>query len=106
MDKRSGSWQVDLTAAAQELPAFITPKGRVFQWKVMPFRVANAPALLQELMNNILYILRRRPLVQELISRHAEMQAHIDDVSLGPNTQEDHVLLLREFFIVCQENHL
>ena len=106
MDKRSGFWQVDLTAAAQELLAFITPKGRVFKWKVMPFRVANAPALIQELMNKILYILRRRPLVQGLISRGAEMEAHIDDVSLGANTQEDHVLLLREFFIVCQENHL
>ena len=34
------------------------------------------------------------------------MAAHIDDVSLGTNTQEDHVLLLGEFFIVCQENHL
>ena len=62
MDKRSGFWQVDLTAAAQELLALITPKGRVFKWKVMPFGVANAPALFQELMNKILYILRRRPL--------------------------------------------
>ena len=44
-DKCSGFWQVDLTAAAQELPAFITPKGGVFKWKVMPFGVANAPAL-------------------------------------------------------------
>ena len=107
MDKRSGFWQVDLTAAAQELLAFLTPKGRVFKWKVTPFGVANAPALFQEmLMNKILYILRRRPLVQELISRGAEMEAHIDDVSLGTNTQEDHVLLLREIFIVCQESHL
>ena len=31
VDKRSGFWQVDLTAAAQELLAFITPKGRVFK---------------------------------------------------------------------------
>ena len=106
MHKRSGFWQVDLIAAAQELLAFITPKGRVFEWKVMPFGVANAPALFQELMNKILYILRRRPLVQELISRGAEMDAHIDDVSFGTNTQEDHVLLLRDFLIVCQENHL
>ena len=105
MDKCSGFWQVDLTAAAQELLAFITPKGGVFKWKVMPFGVANAPALFREVMNNILYILRRRPLVQELISRGAEMEAHIDDVTLGTNTQEDHVLLLREVFIVCQENH-
>ena len=99
-------WQVDLIAAAQQLLAFITPKGRVFKWKVMPFGVANAPALFQELMNKILYILRCRPLVQELSSRGAEMEAHIDDVSLGTNTQEDHVVLLREFSIVCQENHL
>ena len=106
MDKRSGFWQVDLTAAAQELLAFITPKGRVFKWKVMPFGVVNASTLFQELMNKLLYILRRRPLVQELISRGAETEAHIDDVSYGTNTKEDHVLLLRECFIVCQENHL
>ena len=106
MDKSSGFWQVDLTASTQELLAFLTPKGRVFKWKVMPFGVATAPALFQELMNKILYILRRRPLVQELISRGAEIEAHIDDVSLGTNTQEDHVILLHECFIVCQENHL
>ena len=103
MDKRSGFWQVDLTAAAQELLAFMTPKGRVFKWKVMPFGVAKTPALLQELMNKILYILRRRPLVQELISRDAEMEAHIDDVSLGTNTPEDHVLLLREFTLFVKK---
>ena len=34
------------------------------------------------------------------------MKAHIDDMSLGTNTREDHVLLLREFFTACQENHL
>ena len=36
MDKRSRFWQVDLTRAAQELLAFVTPKGRVFRCKVMP----------------------------------------------------------------------
>ena len=71
MDKQGGLWQVDLTPNAQELLAFITPQGRVFKWKVMPFRVANAPALFQELMNKILSILRRRRVVQELISRGA-----------------------------------
>ena len=106
IDKRSGFWQVDLTRAAQELLAFVTPKGRVFGWKVTPFGVAKAPALFQELINKILYILRRRPLVQELVSRRAEMEAHIDNVSLGTNTQEDHILLLQEFFTVCQESRL
>ena len=50
--------------------------------------------------------MRRRPLVQELVSRGAEMEAHIDDVSLGTITQEDHILRQQEFFTVCQENHL
>ena len=83
-------WQVDRTAAAQELLAFTTPKGCVFKWKAIPFGVATAPALFQELMNKTLYILRRRPLVHKLISRGDEVEAHIDD---GTNTQEDHVLL-------------
>ena len=80
MVKRSGFWQVDLTPNAQELLAFITSPGGVFKCKVMPFGVVNAPALFQELMNKILSILRRRPKVQELISRGAQMEAHIDDV--------------------------
>ena len=105
MDKRGGFWQVDLTPNAQELLAFITPQGRVFNWKVMPFGVANAPALFQEPMNKILSILRRRPVVQELISRGAQMEAHIDNVCLGTNTQENHLILLGDFFAVCQENH-
>ena len=46
-----------------------------------------------------------RPKVQELISRGAQMEALIDDVCLGTNTQEDHLILLGEFFAVCQENH-
>ena len=58
------------------------------------------------LLTYLLYILRRRPLVQELVSRGAEMWAHINDVSLGTNTQEDHILLLQDFFTVCQEDHL
>ena len=91
---------MDLTTNAQGLLAFITPQGRVFKWKVMSFSLANAPALFQELMNKILSILRRRPMVQELISRGAQMAAHIDDVWLGRNTEEDHLILLGGFFAV------
>ena len=79
--------------------------GRVFKWKVMPFGVANTPLLFEELMNKILCILRRRPVLQELISRGAQMEAHIEDVCLGTNSQEDHLILLGELFAVCKENH-
>ena len=103
MDKLSGFWQVDLTAAAQELLAFITPKGRVFKWNVMPFGVANAPGANEQ---NPVHTQAQTSSTGGLISRGAETEAHIDDVSLGTNTQEDHVVLLCEFFTVCQENHL
>ena len=96
-------WPVDLTQAAQELPAFVTPKGCVFCWKVMPFDVADAAALFQELMNKTPYTLRSRPLVQVLVSRGAEMEAYINNMSLGTNTQEEHILFLQELLTVCQE---
>ena len=53
-----------------------------------------------------LYILRRRPLVQEPASRWAEMEARIDDVSLGTNTEVVHILLIQQFFTVYREKHL
>ena len=34
------------------------------------------------------------------------MEAHRDDVSLGTNTLEDHILLLQQFSTVCQEKNL
>ena len=77
----------------------------MFKWKVTPFGVANAPATFQVLMNKILSILRQRPVVQELISQGAQMEAHIDDVCRGTHAQEDHLILLDEFFAVCGENH-
>ena len=68
----------------------------------MPLRLANAPALFQELMNKILSMLRCTPVVQELISRGAQMEAHINDVWLGTNTPDHHLILLGEFFGVCK----
>ena len=102
IDKHSGILQVDLTRAAQELLAFVNPEGRVFRSKVRTFGVTNAPAPFQELMRTLIYILRCRPLFQELASGGAEMEAHIDYVSLGTNTRADHILVLQEFFTVCQ----
>ena len=72
----------------------------------MPFGIANAPALLQELMTQVIALCKRRLAVQELLQRGAVLEAHIDDVILGRNTIDDDLLLLREFYTVCQENHL
>ena len=102
MDKRSSVWQADLMPNAQEVLAFITPQGGCSGGRSCPLAWLT---LFQELMNKILSILRRRPVVQEIISRGAQMEAHIDDVCLETNTQEDHLILLGEFFAICQENH-
>ena len=72
----------------------------------MPFDIANAPAQFQELMNQVLTILKQRPAVQALLERGAVADAHIDDVLLGKNSIEDHLLVLSEFFDVCVEQNL
>ena len=95
---------MDLTPNAQELLALITPQGKVFKRNVMPFGMANAPALFQELMNKMLSILPRRPVVQELIHRGAHMEAHINDVFLATTTMEDQRILFGKFFAVSKEN--
>ena len=41
-----------------------------------------------------------------MVSRRDDMKAHIHDVSLVTNTQEDHILLLQKFFAVCQDDHV
>ena len=106
MDKRSGFWQVDLTERAKDMMAFITPQDRIFKWRVMPFGISNAPALFQERMSQVLCLVKKRRAVQELLTRGAVLEAHIDDVLLGTNSVEDHLVLLSEFFEVCQEQHL
>ena len=72
----------------------------------MAFDIANAPALFQELMNQVLIILKQRPAVQALLEQGAVAEAHIDDVLLGKNSIEDHLLVLSESFDVCVEQNL
>ena len=87
MDKRSGFWQENLTQAAQEPFAFVTPKGHVFCPKVMPFGVGNAPALFHELMNKIL--LRRLKLQGENLPKSA-CQHHLGKIVVwGARKQVD-----------------
>ena len=69
----------------------------------MPFGLANAPARFQELMNEIIAIMKRRPKVQRLLRKGAVIEAYIDEIFLGSNTIEDHRALIDEFLSVCDE---
>jgi len=53
LDLKSGYWQVGMTKRARERSAFVCKQG-LFQWKVMPFGLCNAPPTFERLMETVL----------------------------------------------------
>ena len=57
LDLASGCWQVSLSLEVRCKTAFVTHSG-LFQFKVMPFGLCNAPATFERLMDRVLQGLR------------------------------------------------
>ncbi|GFS82463.1 hypothetical protein TNCV_4777721 [Trichonephila clavipes] len=91
MDLRSGYWQVEIDEADREKTAFITPEG-LYEFKVMPFGLCNAPATFERMIDNFL--------------RHfkwAMCLCYLDDIIVFSETFEDHLIRLRLVLKCLQE---
>ncbi len=84
LDLQSGYWQVELHPEAKERTAFSTGRG-LWQFKVMPFGLCNAPATFERLMEQVLAGL---PLSVCLV--------YIDDILVPGRTFQQGICNLRE----------
>ena len=87
MDLKSGSWQVKMAEKSQQYTAFTVGSMGIFEFLRMPYRLCNAPATFQRLMQNCLGELN---LMYALI--------YLDDVIIFSWTEEDHLTQLRVVF--------
>ncbi|GFY14175.1 retrovirus-related Pol polyprotein from transposon 17.6 [Trichonephila clavipes] len=91
MDLRSGYWQIEIDEADREKTAFITPEG-LYEFKVMPFGLCNAPVTFERMMDNLL--------------RHFKWTmclCYLDDIIVFSETFEDHLIRLRLVLKCLQE---
>lgn len=97
IDLKSGFHQIPLEESSKPLTAFSVPgSGGLFQYRVMPFGLCNAPASFQHLMNVVL-----RPLI---IQR--KVYVYMDDLIVATRTYEEHHAVLDETFRLLRQAEL
>ncbi|UYV83328.1 hypothetical protein LAZ67_23000576, partial [Cordylochernes scorpioides] len=88
MDLRSGYWQIEVDEADHEKTAFITPDG-LYEFKVMPFGLCNAPATFERMMDTLLRGLK-----------WSMRLCYLDDIIVFSSTFDEHVRRL-ELVLRC-----
>jgi len=81
LDLKSGYWQVQIHPDSRDKTAFITHEG-LYEFRVMPFGLMNAPASFQRLMQRVF---------ADLMTEEQQFIAvYLDDVLIFSPTLEDH----------------
>ena len=83
MDLKSGFWQVKMAEESQQYTAFTVGSMGMYKFLCMPYRLCNAPATFQRLMQNCLGELH---LMYTLI--------YLDDVIVYSKMEEEHLVHL------------
>lgn len=84
IDMRSGYWQIEVDPRDAEKTAFVTPDG-LYQFKVMPFGLCNAPATFERMIDNVLGNLK-----------WTSCLCYLDDVVVFASTFDEHNHRLRQ----------
>ena len=86
LDLLSGYWQVEMSPTDREKTAFSTPEG-LYEFKVMPFGLCNAPSTFQRLMDSVLMGLH-----------WSSCLVYIDDIIVPGRKFKDHLQNLKLVF--------
>ena len=91
LDLSSGYWQVAVGPNDKEKTAFVTPFG-LYQFRVMPFGLCNAPATFQRLMECVLKGLHWTTCL-----------VYLDDIIAFSKTVDEHIVRLKSVFARLKE---
>jgi hypothetical protein len=94
LDLASGYWQVEMEEKDKSKTAFVSHMG-LFQFKVMPFGLCNAPQTFQRLMEGILAGLNWE-----------ECLVYLDDIIIFASTVEEHIKRLELVFQRLEQSGL
>ena len=98
LDLASGYWQIRVHPDSVEKTAFVTPQG-LFEFRVMPFGLMNAPSVFQRLMTCVLMGLNPD-------DGPAFVAVYLDDALVFSRTLEDHIKHLKLVIMRLQETGL